>query len=67
MIQDDYSPLTRDQQHILWEKGTEPPFFSPLLHEKRKGTYVCAACGEALFHSDQKFDSTTGWRASAHR
>jgi len=61
MMQDASPRLTRDQEYVLWERGTEPPFSSPLYVEKRKGTYSCIACGEALFHSDQKFDSGTGW------
>ena len=46
---------------ILREEGTERAFTSPLLKEKRKGTYVCAGCGLPLFSSAAKFDSGTGW------
>ncbi len=46
---------------IVVNKGTEPPFSSPLLHEKRPGTYVAADTGEPVFRSEQKFDSGTGW------
>lgn len=53
--------LTPDQYHILREEGTERPGTSPLLHEKRKGTFVCAADGSALFASSTKFESGTGW------
>ncbi len=53
--------LTPEQYHILREKGTEPPFSGALLHEERTGTYHCAACNAALFSSDAKFDSGTGW------
>jgi peptide-methionine (R)-S-oxide reductase len=53
--------LTPEQQHIMLNEGTERPFSSPLLKEKRTGTYVCAACGHELFYSDTKFDSGTGW------
>lgn len=53
--------LTPEQYHVLREKGTERPFTGALLHEKRKGSFTCAACGAELFDSDSKFDSGTGW------
>ena len=46
---------------VLFEDGTERAFTSPLNHEKRPGTYVCAACLQPLFESHAKFDSGTGW------
>jgi len=46
---------------ILFEEGTERPFSSPLDHEKRAGTFVCAACFLPLFDGKNKFDSGTGW------
>ena len=53
--------LNPAQFRILRQHGTEPPFTSPLDKEKRKGTFVCAADGNALFSSASKFDSRTGW------
>ena len=53
--------LTKEQKDILFNEGTEKPFSSALLHEKRKGFYHCASCGNKLFSSDSKFDSGTGW------
>jgi peptide-methionine (R)-S-oxide reductase len=53
--------LTPDQYKILRQKGTEPPFTGKLLHNKEKGVYQCAACGQALFSSEAKFDSGSGW------
>lgn len=53
--------LTADQYHILRQKGTEAPGTSPLLREKRQGTFVCAADGHPLFSSATKFESGTGW------
>jgi peptide-methionine (R)-S-oxide reductase len=53
--------LTADQFAVLRRSGTERPFTSPLLHEKRKGTFACAGCALDLFASDTKYDSRTGW------
>lgn len=53
--------LTPEQYKILREKGTEMPFTGKYLHEKRKGNFMCVACGNPLFSSDTKFDSGTGW------
>ena len=53
--------LTNEQKNILFNEGTEMPFTSSLLHEKRKGFYHCANCGNKLFSSLAKFDSGTGW------
>jgi len=53
--------LTPEQYHILREKGTEAPGTGKLLHNKKKGVYVCAACKNQLFSSKHKFDSKTGW------
>lgn len=53
--------LTRDQYYVLREAGTERAFTSPLNKEKRKGTFVCAACANPLYASATKYDSGTGW------
>jgi peptide-methionine (R)-S-oxide reductase len=52
------SPAAYD---VLRHQGTEPPWSSPLEYEHRKGTYSCAGCELALFSSDTKFESGTGW------
>lgn len=46
---------------VLRMKSTERAGTSPLNHEKRKGVFVCAGCGEPLFESESKFESGTGW------
>ena len=46
---------------VLRHEDTEPPHSSPLDKEKRKGTFVCAGCGNELYASTTKFDSGTGW------
>jgi peptide-methionine (R)-S-oxide reductase len=53
--------LTPEQYHVLREEGTERAGTSPLLQEKRSGTYVCVACDHPLFSSETKYESGTGW------
>lgn len=53
--------LPPDRYNILRQEGTERPFTSPLLKEKRKGVFACAADGSALFASSTKYESGTGW------
>ena len=53
--------LTPEQYRVMRQKGTEAPFSGKYVHEKGKGMYTCAACGNELFSSDTKFDSQTGW------
>jgi peptide-methionine (R)-S-oxide reductase len=53
--------LSPDAYDVLRHEGTERPGSSPLLNEHRKGTFACAGCGLALFKSDWKFESGTGW------
>jgi len=53
--------LSKKQYHILREKGTELPFIGKYVHNKKKGIYMCAGCGNKLFLSEKKFDSMTGW------
>ena len=43
------------------EHGTERAGTSPLNKEKRAGTFYCAACNQALFDSDTKYESGSGW------
>ncbi len=53
--------LTPEQYYVLREHGTERAGTCALLHEKRSGSFACAACGNALFKSGPKFESGTGW------
>jgi len=47
--------------NVLFKEKTEPPGSSPLNHEDRPGTYICAACYLPLFDSANKYESGTGW------
>ena len=53
--------LNERQFRVLREADTEPANSSPLNTEHRKGTYHCAGCDLALYASDTKFESGTGW------
>ena len=53
--------LSPAEFQVLRKHGTEPPGASPLNHEKRSGTFLCAGCHQPLFSSETKFESGTGW------
>ena len=53
--------LTKEEFHILREKGTERAFTGAFWEHKEKGTYQCVCCGADLFSSINKFNSGTGW------
>ena len=53
--------LTPEQYKVARQKGTERAFTGAYWNNKAKGTYRCVCCGEALFDSETKYDSGTGW------
>lgn len=53
--------LTPAQYQVLREKGTERPFTGEYNTHYEEGVYSCAACGNELYKSEQKFDSGCGW------
>ena len=53
--------LTPEQFHVMFEKGTERAFTSPLNDQHGKGVFACAGCSQKAFRSETKFDSGTGW------
>lgn len=53
--------LTPEQFQVMRKKGTERAFTGKYYHNKEKGIYLCAACGNELFNSDTKYDSGSGW------
>lgn len=53
--------LTSEQYNICFLKGTEPPFSGKYTDNHQPGFYHCVVCGQKLFDSSTKFDSSTGW------
>jgi peptide-methionine (R)-S-oxide reductase len=53
--------LSSEQYDVLRNKATERPYTGEYDEFFEKGTYVCAACGNPLFVSDNKFNSHCGW------
>ncbi|MBN2250606.1 MAG: peptide-methionine (R)-S-oxide reductase MsrB [Candidatus Altiarchaeota archaeon] len=53
--------LTPEQYRILREKETESPYSGKYLKCDKKGRYLCAACGNVIFDSKDKYDSGSGW------
>lgn len=53
--------LGPERYAVLRQAATEPAWSGELLHVDGQGTFTCAGCGAALFTTDDKFESGTGW------
>ncbi len=62
-IQDDVlkARLSAEEYHVLRQAGTEAPFSGNYVDNHDAGMYHCKVCSAALFSSDKKFDSGSGW------
>ncbi|HTP54003.1 MAG TPA: methionine-R-sulfoxide reductase [Thermoplasmata archaeon] len=58
-----FRKLTRAEERVIVQKGTEAPFTGEYDRLFARGTYVCKRCGAPLYESDAKFDSGCGWPA----
>lgn len=55
------SKMSKERYYVMREKGTEPPYTGKYVSFDGKGYYRCGACGQPLFDSTAKFNSTCGW------
>ncbi len=60
-MSDDYNDLTPEEQYVILNKGTEPPFTGKYDDFFDEGMYVCKRCDAPLYRSEDKFPSHCGW------
>jgi peptide-methionine (R)-S-oxide reductase len=53
--------LSPEAFSVARQHGTEAPFSGKFYDYKGDGIYKCICCDAALFESDTKFDSGSGW------
>ena len=56
-----WNQLTKEEEDVIVNKGTEYPGTGTLLNNKAKGTYTCKRCNAELYRSESKFESECGW------
>ena len=53
--------LSPESYNVTRLEGTERAFTGKYWDHHGNGKYICICCGVPLFHSDDKFDSGSGW------
>ena len=56
-----YNPLSKEEERVIVNKGTEMPFIGELTDNDHAGTYICRRCNAPLYRSVDKFHSGCGW------
>ena len=53
--------LTKEEESVIVNKGTEMPFTGKYFAFRERGTYICKRCGAPLYRSESKFEANCGW------
>ena len=61
MSSKDYNELNTEEQYVIQQKGTEPPFVGKYTDHSAQGMYLCKQCDAPLYRSEHKFPSHCGW------
>ena len=61
MNESEYNPLTKEEERIIVNKGTEYPFSGTYNNHYKTGKYTCKRCNAPLYLSKDKFKSNCGW------
>jgi len=56
-----YQKLTKEEESVIVNKGTEMPFTGKYFAFWERGTYICKRCGAPLYRSESKFEADCGW------
>ena len=56
-----YNSLTKEEERVIVNKGTEYPFTGDYDNHYKNGIYLCKRCETPLYNSQDKFKSNCGW------